>query len=74
MTNKQIIKFDTMASKLGLDGEQMDELRDLFRKALYHQCQEFKRVIESYKWKDNSDESAAHNQSLTDILRVVKKL
>lgn len=32
--NKDLEKeFDIVASSLGLDGEQMDEMRDLFRKA-----------------------------------------
>jgi len=30
-SSKEIIEFDTLASKLGLDGEQMDEIRDFIR-------------------------------------------
>jgi len=41
-----IKEFDIMASKLGLDGEQMDELRDVLRKALKAKNQEHKRYLE----------------------------
>jgi len=43
-----IKEFDIMASKLGLDGEQMDELRVLLRKALQSQKEEL------LKWSINN--------------------
>ena len=47
MPKEELIKeFDIIASKLGLDGEQMDELRDVLRKALKAKNQEHKRYLE----------------------------
>ena len=73
MNKEKIKEFDLTASKLGLDGEQMDELRDILRKALTLQKKELLEMIEKPKsWNEWSVErQLGYNQALEDIKKLL---